>query len=314
MRLEQLACLREILRRNLSVSAAAEALGQSQPAVSRQLRALERELGVDVFTRNRRRLTGLTSPGRAVLAAAERMLTEAENLARIGREFAGDESGTLAVATTHTQARYALPDVIRRFRAAHPGVHVTLRQGNPAEITQLVRTGVADLSIGSEPPEPAPDLVSLPCVELARIVLVPRGHVLARLRRLTLDAIARHPIITYDDTFAGRTKVVRAFEAAGLTPSYVLSASDTDVIKTYVETGLGIAILADMAYDPKRDRALVALPAGHLFPSNTIAVSLRRGDWLRGYVYGFIEMFAPRLTRAAVERALRAPTTRINKT
>lgn len=311
MRIEQLECLREIARRGLNVSAAADALGLSQPAVSRQLRAFERELGVDVFTRNRRRLTGVTAPGRAILAGAGRMLAEAENLVKIGRDFVAGDSGSLTVATTHTQARYALPQVIRQFRARHPGIHVGVRQGNPEEITALVRAGTADLCIGSAPAVMPPELVSLPCAALQRVVLAPRGHALARARRLTLAAIARHPIITYDDTFSGRTKVERAFAAAGLKPDFVLSAADTDVIKTFVESGLGIAIVADMAHDPRRDKGLVALSAAHLFESNTISVSLRRGDFLRAFVYTFIEMIEPRLTRGVVERAVARPLSRV---
>lgn len=306
MRLQQLECLCEIVKRDFSVSGAAEALRSSQPAVSRQLRALERELGVDIFVRKHKRLIGITPPGRGIIATARRMLADAENMGKIAREFSAENAGALTVATTHTQARYALPNVIKRFTERYPGVRLTLRQGNPAEITQLVQSGAAELCIGSEPPDTLQEILSMPCYELQRIALVPRRHPLLREKRPTLETLARHPIITYDYTFVGRAKLIRAFEARGLAPNIVLSAIDTDVIKTYVECGLGIAIVAKMAFDPRRDRNLRAVDVSHLFESNMICVSLRRNAYLRGYVFDFIEMFAPHLKRAVVEKALAA--------
>jgi len=306
MKLEQLRALCQIVAQGYSVSRAAEALDAPQPGVSRHLRGLERELGVDIFRRNRKRLLGLTAAGTAIVKVARRMLEDAEALGKIGREFSASDSGNLTVATTHTQSRYALPGVVQRFSARYPKVRLMLRQGNPAEIVELVRTGEADLCIGSESAEVADDLLFFPCYELRRIVLTPPRHALLRERRLTLEALARYPIITYDPPFMGRSKLVQAFESRGLSPNIVLSATDTDVIKSYVELGLGIAIVARLAFDPARDRKLRAIDAGHLFESNTIHLGLRRNDYLRSYLYDFIEMYAPGLRRQDVEKALAA--------
>jgi LysR family cys regulon transcriptional activator len=309
MRLEQLRALREIVRHGFSVSRAAQALNAPQPGVSRQLRALERELGIDIFARRHKRLLGLTAPGAAVLEVARRMLEDAENLGKIAQDFSAEDSGNLAVATTHTQARYALPAVIKRFAARYPRVRLTVRQDTPAGVVELVRTGAADLCIGSEGASAADPaaLVFFPCYDLQRVVLTPRGHPLLRERRLTLEALARHPIITYDAPFIGRSRLVRAFAGRGLRPDIVLSASDTDVIKTCVELGLGVAIVASLAFDPARDRGLRALDASPLIEPNTIYLGVRRHDYLRGYVYAFIELFAPHLAREKVAEAIQAP-------
>lgn len=305
MRLQQLECLCEIVKQGLSVSGAAQALRTSQPAVSRQLRALERELGVEIFTRGHKRLTGLTVPGQAVVEAARRMLAEAENLRNIGRDASAIQTGALIVATTHTQARHALPRVVRRFTARYPEVEIALRQGTPATVADMVRSGEADIAIASEAPVRSPELVSLPAYRLERIVLTPPRHPLLGAKRLTLERLAEYPIITYDEAFVGRSRVVRAFEAKGLRPRIVLSAIDTDVIKTYVENGLGIAIVAKMAFDPRRDRGLRAIDARHLFEPNTICVTLRRNEYLRRYALDFIEWFAPHLGHDVVTQALR---------
>jgi LysR family transcriptional regulator, cys regulon transcriptional activator len=305
MRLEQLQCLCEIVRQGYSVSGAAAALRTSQPAVSRQLRALERELGVDIFVRNHKRLTGATQPGAAVIAAARRMLAEASNMRKIAVDTTAAERGALIVATTHTQARHALPQVVKRFTARYPDVELRLRQGNPAAVADMVRGGEADIAIASEAQARSPDLVMLPAYRLGRIVLVPPRHPLIGKGRLTLESLAAYPIITYDEAFVGRSRVLNAFAARGLKPRIVLSAIDTDVIKTHVETGLGVAIVAQMAFDARRDRGLRAIDAGHLFEPNTIYVTLHRASWLRRYALDFIEWFAPHLTAEAVLRALR---------
>ena len=300
MRLEQLRALAAIVREDLSVTRAAEALGVPQPAVSRQLRALERELGVEIFVRRQKRLRGLTRPGAAIVEVARRMLEDADNLAKIGRDFSDEEGGSLTVATTHTQARYALPAIIERFARRYPKVRLMLRQGNPAEVTQLVASGEADICIGSESAEESAGLALFACYSMERIVLAPAGHPLLRARKLTLETLARYPVITYDVPFVGRSKIVKAFAARGLAPNIVLSAIDTDVIKAYVELGLGIAIVAKLAYDPARDTKLKAIDASGLFEPNTIYLGVRRNDYLRGYMYDFIEMFAPRLDRNTV--------------
>ncbi|GAB4442954.1 MAG: HTH-type transcriptional regulator CysB [Rhodocyclaceae bacterium] len=304
MNLRQLRYVVEVARRGLNVSAAAAGLYTSQPGVSKQIRLLEQELGVDVFVRQGKRLTAVTEPGREVLAIAQRMLHDIENLRGVGREFGAEEAGTLAIATTHTQARYVLPPIIREFLRRHPGVRVSLHQGSPTEVCKLVLSGEADLAIATEAIGSHEDLVMLPCYQWNRCVIAPPKHPILRAKPLTLEAIAKYPVITYDFAFTGRSQINEAFAARGLAPNVVLTAIDADIIKTYVALGLGIGIVAYMAFDPKADRGLRALDAAHLFESATTRIGLRRNTWLRGYVYGFIELFAPQLTRKVVQAAL----------
>jgi len=304
MKLQQLRYACEVMRRGLSVSAAAEALHTSQPGVSKQVKSLEDELGVEIFVRHGKRITAVTEPGKAVLAIAERLLAEAANLTRAGEEFANEKLGTLTVATTHTQARYALPKAVTAFKKRYPDVRLVLHQGNPTQICEMVRTGEADLAIATESIAEYPELVSLPCYQWNRCVVVPPGHPLLKVKPLTLEAIAQFPVVTYDFAFAGRSQINKAFEKRGLAPNVLLTALDSDVIKTYVELGLGIGILASMGFDAKRDRGLRALDASHLFESSTTRLGIKRGAWLRGYAYDFIELFAPRLSRALVEKTV----------
>ena len=304
MKLQQLRYACEIMRRGLSVSAAAEALHTSQPGISKQVKSLEDELGVKIFVRHGKRIAAVTEPGKAVLAIAERILAEAGNLKRAGEEFANEKLGTLTVATTHTQARYALPKAVAAFKKKYPKVRLVLHQGNPTQICEMVLAGEADLAIATESIAEYPELVSLPCYQWNRCVVVPPGHPLLKARPLTLEAIARFPVVTYDFAFAGRSAINKAFEKRGLEPNIVLTALDSDVIKTYVELGLGVGIMATMGFDAKRDRGLQALDAGHLFESSTTRLGVKRGAWLRGYAYDFIELFAPRLSRGLVEKTV----------
>jgi LysR family cys regulon transcriptional activator len=304
MKLQQLRYACEVMRRGLSVSAAAEALHTSQPGVSKQIKGLEDELGVEIFVRHGKRIAAVTEPGKAVLAIAERILSEAGNLKRAGEEFANQKQGTLTIATTHTQARYALPKAVAAFKKRYPGVRLVLHQGNPTQICEMARAGEADLAIATEAIADYPDLVSLPCYQWNRCVVVPTGHPLLKEKPLTLEAVARYPVVTYDFAFAGRSLINKAFEKRGLAPNVVLTALDSDVIKTYVELGLGIGILASMGFDAKRDRSLHALDASHLFESSTTRVGIKRGAWLRAYVYDFIELFAPRLSPALVQETV----------
>ena len=304
MTLQQLRYLREVVRRDLSVSAAAEALYTSQPGISKQIKALEEELGIELFARHGKRLVALTEPGRSVLAIAERMLADAASLKRAGEEFAGQDRGTLTIATTHTQARYALPKVVTAFKRRYPKVQLVIHQGNPTQICQQVEAGEADLCIATEQIAEHPELVAFPCYQWNRVVVVPPKHALLKTRPLTLKAIAKYPVVTYDFAFANRSLVNRAFEQRGLAVEVVLSAFDADVIKTYVELGLGVGIMAQMAFDPKRDRTLRALEAAHLFPTSTTRLGVKRGAYLRGFTCDFIEMFAPQLTRNLVTRAV----------
>jgi LysR family transcriptional regulator, cys regulon transcriptional activator len=308
MKLQQLRYLVEVARRRLNVSEAAQALHTSQPGVSKQIRALEDELGVEVFERRGKRLTAVTEPGKAVIEIAERVLAETANLKRAGAEFADEKVGTLTIATTHTQARYALPQAVAAFKRRYPGVRLLIHQGNPTQICEQVIAGEADLAIATEAIAEHPGLVSLPCYQWNRCVVVPARHPLLKAKPLTLEALVAHPIVTYDFAFANRALVQKAFEAKGLSPNVVLTALDADVIKTYVELGLGVGIMARMAFDPKRDRALRAIDASHLFASSTTRLGIKRGAWLRRYAYDFIEFFAPHLPRTLVERAARGDT------
>lgn len=305
MNIQQLRYLHEIARRDLNVSEAAAALFTSQPGVSKQVRLLEEELGITVFTRSGKRLTGITEPGRQVLDIVARMLEDAGNLKRVGEDFAGEASGTLDVATTHTQARYLLPPVVKRFMERHPRVRLRLHQGNPPQVADWVADGTADIGIATEALAGQPRLVTLPCYQWSHLVVVPRGHPLLERKGVTLAMLAEWPLITYDPTFTGRTKIDRAFERAGVTPNIALTAVDSDVIKTYVELGLGIGIIAEMAFDPARDTALAALAAGHLFESNTTRLAIRRGSWLRRFDFAFIELFAPQLSENIVRATLK---------
>ena len=305
MKLQQLRCLTEVARRGLNVSEAAEALHTSQPGVSKQIRALEDELGVQVFVRHGKRLVAITEPGKAVVAIAERMLAEAQNLRRAGEEFANDQLGTLTIAATHTQARYALPKAVAAFKRQYPKVELRIQQGNPTQICDQVVSGEADLCVATEMISQYPELVSLPVYQWNRCVVVPPKHPLLKESPLTLEKLAEHPIVTYDIAFANRSLVQKAFEARGLKPHVVLSAQDSDVIKTYVELGLGVGILAKMAFDAKRDVTLRAIDASHLFESSTTRLGIKRGAYLRRYAYDFIGMFAPHLPAATVERAVK---------
>ena len=304
MNLQQLRYVRETVRQGLNLTEAANQLHTSQPGISRQVRELEDELGVEIFARHGKRLIALTQPGEAVVKVVERILMEVENLRLVGREYQDQDSGRLVVATTHTQARYALPAVVTAFRQRYPKVHLSLQQGNPPQLADMVIAGEADIAIATEALADYSQLLTLPCYSWSHCVVVPADHPLAGAGRVTLEDLVRYPIVTYDTAFAGRTHIDAAFAAKGLEPDIVLSAIDADVIKTYVELGMGVGILASMAFDAARDRDLRALDAGHLFRSNTTRIGLLRGRLLRGFAYAFIEQFAPRLSRQLIDRAM----------
>ena len=304
MNLQQLRYLCAIVDHGLNVSDAAEALFTSQPGISKQVRLLEDELGIQVFVRRGKRLSALTPAGHSVVATARRALREIVNLKRVGAEYKNEDTGTLAIATTHTQARYVLPRVIRDFAARYPKVKVLLHQGNPLQVAQQTSSGEADVGIATEALATFPDLVTLACYEWNRCVLAPRGHPLTKVTPLTLAALARYPIITYDFAFTGRSQINAAFDAEGLAPNVVLTALDADVIKTYVELGMGVGIVAQMAFDADRDTALERLDASHLFAPSTTRLAVRRDVFLRGYVYDFIAGFAPALDRETIDAAL----------
>jgi LysR family cys regulon transcriptional activator len=304
MNLQQLRYVAEVAQRNLNVSEAARALHTSQSGVSRQISLLEEELGLDVFVRQGKRLVAVTRPGEEVVAIARRMLRDVSALRQVGEEYAVGERGRLTIATTHTQARYVLPRILPEFMRAHPEVKVELHQGSPTQCCEYVLSGEADLAIATEAIDEYDLLVSLPCYEWNRCLITPPGHPLLDEAPLTLAAIAEWPLITYDFAFTGGSTVNRAFAAQSLSPNVMLSAIDADIIKTYVALGLGVGIVAQMAYDPEQDRNLRALDCAHLFEPSTTRIGLHRNTWLRGYTYAFMARFSPALTRDVIDRAL----------
>ncbi len=304
MNLQQLRYVFEIVRHKLNISDAADALYTSQPGVSKQIKLFEEELGVEIFIRNGKRLAGLTPPGEEILRIAERVLRDIDNLSQVGAEFHNEAQGSLTIATTHTQARYVLPPVIREFVRRYPGVRLSLHQGSPEQVCQYVLSGEADLAIATEAIADHDDLVMLPCYQWNRCIIATPRHPILQSQPLTLEAISRYPLITYDYAFTGRNLINKAFLSRALKPNVVLTAIDSDVIKTYVAMDLGIGILAKMAYDPLVDKNLGMIDASHLFESSTTRIGLRRNAWLRGYVYGFIELFAPHLSRQNIDQAM----------
>ena len=304
MTLQQLRYLFEISRHGLNITDAANALFTSQPGLSKQIRQLEDELGIEIFVRNGKRITAITEPGQAILEISKRILLESESLKQVGEEFRSQDSGTLSIATTHTQARYALPLIVKQFIKQYPKVKLNLHQGSPTQLAQQVINGEVDIAIATESLSLYDELVTLPCYEWNHCVIVPPKHPLLSEKKLTLEKIALYSIITYDFAFSGRGKINAAFEARKITPNIVLTAIDADVIKTYVELGLGIGIVAHMAYIPGRDKRIHMIEAGHLFQPSTTRVAVRKNEYLRGYTYHFIELFAPHLTREVVTEAL----------
>ncbi|MDB5841875.1 MAG: CysB family HTH-type transcriptional regulator [Herminiimonas sp.] len=306
MNFQQLRSIREATRRGYNLTEVANVLFTSQPGVSRQIRELEEELGVEIFERNGKRLTGLTDPGRGIVRIIDRLLLEAENLQQASKEYAGLMSGTLAVATTHTQARYVLPKVVQSFRAAFPEVRIALQQSAPEHIAEWVLSGKADIGIATEGLSRFDDLVSFPCYQWNHVIVVPHGHPLVANGAVTLRDLAEFPLITYDRGFTGRGHIDDAFSAAGIAPDIVLTAMDSDVLQQYVALGLGVGIVASMAAEQSRGNGLHAIDATHLFAANVTRLAVRRGAYLRSYAYDFILQFAPRLTRLDIVAALDA--------
>ncbi|MBS7778553.1 CysB family HTH-type transcriptional regulator [Acidovorax sp. CCYZU-2555] len=305
MNFQQLRSVRETVRRGFNLTEVAQALYTSQPGVSRQIRELEEELGVQIFVRAGKRLTGLTPPGESLMPIVEKLLFEADNLRRAGLDFSTSDQGRLSIAATHSQARYALPQVVRDFRSRFPQVVLHLHQGSPQQVAQMLLSGEADIGVATEALSTHDELVTLPCYRWTHSIVVPPGHALLDIDGpLTLEQLVQYPIITYEQGYTGRAHIDEAFAREGLAPDVVLSAMDADVIKTYVELGMGVGIVASIAVDAERDRHLRLLDAGHLFEVNLTRLGLRRGAWLRGYAFHFIESFVPTLTRDVVAQAL----------
>lgn len=304
MKLHQLRYIWEVAQQDLNVSQAAMQLFTSQPGVSKQIRLLEEELGLQIFSRRGKHLVEITSAGREILETSGEILQQVRKINAVAQEHSNEEQGNLSIATTHTQCRYVLPSVIRRFIDRYPDVSLHMHQGTPTQISASAADATADFAIATEALELYSDLLMLPCYRWNRSVLVPKGHPLANEKSLTLYKIKDYPIITYTFGFTGRSKLDDAFHAKQLQPRVVLTAADADVIKTYVRLGLGIGIVASMAYDPEVDSDLLALDASALFEPSTTKIGFRRGSYLRGYMYDFIEMFAPHLERQLVQRCV----------
>ncbi|MDH4039914.1 MAG: HTH-type transcriptional regulator CysB [Gammaproteobacteria bacterium] len=303
MKLQQLRYIWEVAHHDLNVSATAQSLYTSQPGISKQIRLLEDELGVEIFARSGKHLTHVTPAGEVILKTAGEVLRKVESIKQAAQEYSNEKKGALSIATTHTQARYALPATIKSFMQRYPDVSLHMHQGTPMQISEMAADGTVDFAIATEALELFSDLIMMPCYRWNRCILVPRDHPLTQLSELTLEAVAAHPIVTYVFGFTGRSKLDEAFVEQGLEPRVVFTAADADVIKTYVRLGLGIGIVAAMAYDKDKDSDLVALDASHLFASSVTRIGCRRGTFLRGYMYEFIEDFAPHLTREVVQEA-----------
>ncbi|MEW6346298.1 MAG: CysB family HTH-type transcriptional regulator [Pseudomonadota bacterium] len=305
MNLHQFRFVREAVRQNFNLTEAAKALYTSQPGVSKAIIELEDELGVEIFTRHGKRVRSLTEPGRIILASVEKILQEVESLKRVGKDYAAQDQGNLVIAATHTQARYSLPAAIAEFKKRFPKVHLSILQGSPTQVAEMVIHDQADLAIATEAISHYKELVSLPCFQWHHVAVMPADHPLLDRKLLSLDDLTQYPLITYDNAFAGRSKINEAFRLRGLAPDIVLEAIDADVIKTYVELGMGVGIMADIAFNAERDRHLRAIPVGHLFGSNVTRVALKQGAYLRSYVYTLVELLSPSMNRKLIEQALK---------
>jgi LysR family cys regulon transcriptional activator len=301
MKLQQLRYIWEVSKHDLNVSATAQSLYTSQPGISKQIRLLEDELGVEVFARSGKHLTRVTPAGKAILEISGEILQKVDSIRQIAQEFSDERKGSLSVATTHTQARYALPPVINEFIKMYPDVALHMHQGTPTQISEMAADGTVDFAIATEAMAGFSDLIMMPCYSWNRSVVVPKDHPLAQVSKLTLEELAQYPIVTYTFGFTGRGKLDEAFRERGLDPKVVFTAVDTDVIKTYVRLGLGVGVIASMAVD-EHDSDLVAIDASHLFEDSVTRIGFRRGTFLRGYMFDFIEKFAPHLTQDVVEK------------
>ncbi|HEY1180990.1 MAG TPA: CysB family HTH-type transcriptional regulator [Rhodocyclaceae bacterium] len=303
MNFQQLRIIREAVRQDFNLTEVANALFTSQPGVSKHIKDLEEEIGVELFVRRGKRLLGLTPPGKELVPVVERILRDTQNLKNIADQYASREQGNLTIATTHTQARYALPEVIKQFKERYPKVHLTLHQGGPTEIAEMLIQGTADIGIATEGLHVVPALSAFPSYTWHHGIIVPHDHPLTKVKDLTLEAVAEYPIISYNEGYTGRAQVDRAFQKADLHPDFVLSAIDADVIKTYVEVGLGIGIIASMAFNPAKDTGLKLLNADHLFEKNTTYLAVHRGTFLREYAHQFVLMLAPEIDESALRAA-----------
>lgn len=296
MKLQQLRYVVEVFRHDNHLSAAADFLNTSQSGVSKQIQLLEAELGFSVFQRRRNRILGLTEPGRRIIEIAQRVIGDVDSLKAVRDDFATQDQGSLTIATTHTPARYILPEIIEKFVRRYPMVKIGLRQGNPTQICEMVEMGDADIAIGTETNQPFPNLVRMPCMQLSRCVVAKRGHPILRAKQITLSEIAKYPVITHDPAFSGRWRVMEEFRKQGLKPHFIFGIVDADVSKAYVERGFGIAILSAVSVNAKRDAGLQARDVSHLLEPNTAYISLRKNGYFRQFVFDFINQISPELT------------------
>lgn len=301
MKLQQLRYVWEVAHHNLNVSLTAQSLYTSQPGISKQIRLLEEELGVEVFSRSGKHLTRVTPAGEKIIKIAGEILRKVDNIKNIAQEYSDERVGILTIATTSTQARYSLPSVVEKFIEKYPDVTLQLHQGTLSQIAQMVNEGRADLAIGPQMLEEYGDIFSLSCYESGLRIVTNKGHPLTRYPQLRMEELAAYPIVTYVDEVNSRTQFDSAFSKAGLEPRIVITAADADIIKTYVRLGLGVGVISDMAFNPIKDNDLVAMDAGHLFEKSVSKIGFRRGTYLRTYMYDFINMFEPSLTQEAVD-------------
>ncbi len=304
MKLQQLRYALEVAKNNLNVSDTAQRLYTSQPGISKQIKLLEDELGIEIFSRNGKHLSKVTPAGEQVLALSKEILERIENIKRIALEFSHKEKGALSIATTHTQARYMLPPIIEKFMQRYPEVSLHLNQGTPMQIAEMAASATADFAIATEAMEHFSELVMMPCYHWNRCILVPKSHPLAKLKRPSIKQLSDYPLVTYVFGFTGRSKLDEAFKAEGKTPKIAFTAADADVIKTYVRLGVGVGILARMAIDEEADKDLVVINASHLFAASITKIGFAKGVMLRSYMYDFIQMFAPHLSKEVVDKAM----------
>ncbi len=296
MKLQQLRCVYQIVQNDFNISKAAEFLNTSQPGVSKQIRLLEDEVGIKIFQRNGKRLTGLSDAGNDLYKSISEIIREVANIKNISHEHENDDTGSFTIATTHTQARYKLPKVVEAFVKKYPKIDLNIHQGDPSQVTEQILKGNADVGIATESIGHNANIICIPCYSWNRVLVFPKNHALSSIKEITLQNIASYPMITYDYAFTGSTIVSKVFKEANISPNIMLTAIDADVIKTYVELNLGVGLIAEMAYDKNKDSALESRDVSHLFPTSTTYIGIRKETFVRGFVYEFIKMFTPDIT------------------
>lgn len=304
MKLQQLRCIYEVVQNKFNISRAAESIHTSQPGVSKQIQLLEDEIGVQIFQRNGKRLSGLSEPGLRVYESIVEIMREVKNIKDVSEEFEKKDSGTFTIATTHTQARYKLPSVVETFVKKYPKIGLNIHQGNPLQVTEQILKGEADVGIATESISLNDKIFCIPCYSWNRCLVMPKNHPLLAAKEITLELLASYPMITYDYAFTGSTIVSKIFKAADITPNIMLTAIDADVIKTYVSLNLGVGLIAEMAFDKEKDKGLESRDVSHLFPTSTTYIGIRNDTFIRGFTYDFIKMFTPHMSEKELKTYL----------